>query len=197
MKALKILFFILAGLVSFLLIIAPSCSNVPWDHKLSDNETKAYDLMLRIIAAQNLYYNRFGKFLPSVQTLAEKYLGQESFNANRGGYIFKVKLVSSNVWEATAAPALPGVSGKIWFFTTSLDGEVRRKWYEPADSLSYSYKTGKGELNGPSMIDRWFYRESQFHLCLTMAFWIGILTFCILILYLLLKVLGVGQKPEQ
>ena len=198
MKALKITVIVLLCLTGLCLILGLTNSNVPWDSKLSTNEARAATTLRTIMAGQEVSLKRHGKYLPSVQALVDaNYLDQRAINPKESGYSFTLKLLSPEVWEATAAPATPYVTGDKWFFTTNLDGQLRRKWYEPADSKSFSYTTGEGEANGPSLLDSWFYREAPFYAFLLMASRMGAAAFCVLVLYMFLKVLGVGQPQEE
>ena len=197
-KALKITLIALLCLTGLFLILGQTSSRIPWDHKLSDNEARAASTLRSIMAAQEVSLERHGKYLHSVQALVDaNYLGQRAIDPKESGYIFTLKLLSPEIWEATAAPATPYVTGDKWFFTTNLDGQLRRKWYEPADSKSFSYETGEGESNGPSLLDRWFCREAPFYAFLLMAFRTGVVTFCVFVLYMFLKVLGVGQPDDE
>jgi hypothetical protein len=74
---------------------------------------------------------------------------------------------------------------------------MRVRYYEPADSRSYSMKTGEGDANGPTFIDRWLYGETMCYIGLLMAFRTGMVTFCVFVLYMFLKVLGVGQPQDE
>ncbi len=198
MRILKITLIALLCLTGLFLILGLTSSNLPWDHKQSANEAMAISQMRTMMSAQELYHERHGRILPSVQALVDaNYLSKTTLDREHTGYVFTVKPVSQDAWEVTAAPATPGVTGRRWFYVTSLDGDLRMKWYEPADSGSCSLKTGKGDANGPGFMDNWVYCHPRFLFYLLMAFRTGVVTFCVFVLYMFLKVLGVGQRQDE